>query len=275
MEEMTKKTYPSIAQGFGVLGITVLGMIVFAPIMLLEKDYAFLLYYLFAMGLPLWVTYVIRKKKTRVVNFSFQSFDLKMLPLIIIAPIPLALGVVFPVASLIPMPEFMVEIFLSMGKDTQGIFGFLVIVVAAPILEELIFRGVILDGFLQKYSPAKAIIFSSILFGLVHLNPWQFVTGLFLGCFIGWVYCRTRSLWLPIIIHASNNLWAYSSGFFFDFTSEDKSNSLIDTYGGFFNTILVLLSSWIVLAACIYLLYRIFWQNQTIEAPYVQNVSHS
>lgn len=275
MDKIIKGIYPTIAQGFGILGVAVLGMIVFAPIMLLEKDYAFLLYYLFAMGLPLWVTYVIRKKKTGVVNFSFQSFDLKVLPLIIIAPIPLALGFVFPIASLIPMPEFVEEVFLSMSKDNQRVFGFIAIVIAAPVMEEFIFRGIVLNGFLQKYSPAKAIIFSSILFGLVHLNPWQFVTGLLLGCFIGWVYYRTHSLWLSIVIHASNNLWAYGSGFFFDFTSEDKSNSLIDTYGGFFNTILVLLSSWIVLAACIYLLYRIFRQNQTIKAPYVQNVSHS
>lgn len=45
-------------------------------------------------------------------------------------------------------------------------------VIAAPVLEELIFRGMMLEGLLKKYSPVTSIIISSILFGVAHLNPW-------------------------------------------------------------------------------------------------------
>src|SRR5690606_30966839 len=87
------------------------------------------------------------------------------------------------------------------------------IVIAAPILEEVIMRGIILDGLLKRYSPVRSILFSSFLFGLLHLNPWQMVSAMVIGIFAGWVYYRTRSLALPILIHATNNLSAFSMGY--------------------------------------------------------------
>jgi uncharacterized protein len=58
-----------------------------------------------------------------------------------------------------------------------------------------------LRGFLQNYSPKKAIIWSSVLFGLLHLNPWQFIPAVVLGIFIGWIYWKTESLLPCIFIH--------------------------------------------------------------------------
>ena len=51
----------------------------------------------------------------------------------------------------------------------------LAVVIVAPLTEELLFRGVILRGLLLHYSAPKAVIASSLMFGLVHLNPWQAV----------------------------------------------------------------------------------------------------
>ena len=66
--------------------------------------------------------------------------------------------------------EMMREMVLEMASD-QGLLMFIALVIAAPILEELIFRGIMLDGLLRIYSPTKAVIVSSLLFGLIHLNP--------------------------------------------------------------------------------------------------------
>jgi uncharacterized protein len=108
-----------------------------------------------------------------------------------------------PVGSLIPLPEFMKQIVREL-MSRNGFFSLLAIVIAAPILEELIFRGIILHGLLKRYSPFHAILLSSVLFGIVHLNPWQFITGLFIGCFAGWVYyrisCIASSYTLPIMV---------------------------------------------------------------------------
>lgn len=86
------------------------------------------------------------------------------------------------------------------------IAGFITICILAPIIEEILFRGVILRGLLQKgISPIKAIALSSFLFGIVHLNPWQFLGAGFLGAIFGFIYYRTKSLWLPVFLHALNN----------------------------------------------------------------------
>ncbi|MGE4514302.1 MAG: lysostaphin resistance A-like protein [Chryseobacterium sp.] len=80
-------------------------------------------------------------------------------------------------------------------------------VICAPIFEEIIFRGIIQKGLMNKgVEPWKAIIFSSIIFGLVHGNPWQFVGAVLLGCVLGLVYYKTKSLLLPMLLHGFNNL---------------------------------------------------------------------
>ena len=57
-----------------------------------------------------------------------------------------------------------------------GIVPLLFSCIAAPVLEEMLFRGVILRGFLRQYSRTFAILWSAALFGIAHLNLYQFVT---------------------------------------------------------------------------------------------------
>lgn len=86
------------------------------------------------------------------------------------------------------------------------IAGFITVCILAPIIEEILFRGVLLRGLLQNgTSPIIAIFVSSLLFGAAHLNPWQFIAAGFLGAIFGFVYYRTRSLWLCMFLHALNN----------------------------------------------------------------------
>ncbi|MDO5656043.1 MAG: type II CAAX endopeptidase family protein [Flavobacteriaceae bacterium] len=90
------------------------------------------------------------------------------------------------------------------------IAAFIMVCILAPILEELIFRGLILRGMLQHgINPWFAIIFTSLLFGIAHMNPWQFFGAGLLGSVFGYIYWRTQSLWLVIFLHALNNTIAY------------------------------------------------------------------
>ena len=75
----------------------------------------------------------------------------------------------------------------------------------APLLEEMLFRGIVLRGFLQRYSRWQAILGSALLFGAAHLNIYQFIVGLVLGTVLGWLYERTRSLIPCIALHAAYN----------------------------------------------------------------------
>ncbi len=78
-----------------------------------------------------------------------------------------------PINELIPISDYFREVINKMFSPT--IPALLTAVVAAPVLEELIFRGIMLEGLLKNYNPMKAIIITNLLFGIAHLNPWQFV----------------------------------------------------------------------------------------------------
>ncbi len=83
----------------------------------------------------------------------------------------------------------------------------LLAVVMAPVFEEIVFRGIIQKGLINKgMKPVTAILVSALVFGLVHANPWQFVGAVLLGYVLGIVYYKTKSLLMPILLHAFNNL---------------------------------------------------------------------
>jgi membrane protease YdiL (CAAX protease family) len=98
--------------------------------------------------------------------------------------------------------ELMEELFLAEGR-----FGskFFTLVVVAPITEELLFRGIILRGLLGRFRPWAAILLSALLFGVMHLNPWQTIPTFVLGVAYAWFYVRSGSLWPGIVAHALNN----------------------------------------------------------------------
>lgn len=77
--------------------------------------------------------------------------------------------------------------------------------VLAPVLEEMLFRGIILRAFLLQYPRWTAILASAVFFGFAHMNVYQFVVAFLLGTFSGWLYERTRSLVPCIVLHASYN----------------------------------------------------------------------
>ena len=144
-----------------------------------------------------------------------ELFPLRSVGLAFWPPVVLTLLGVFIVvvqvnslmSMVLPLPEWLKEIFETLvGGPLWG--ALLAVVIVAPLTEELLFRGVILRGLLLHYSAPKAIIASSLMFGLVHLNPWQAVGAVVLGGLFGWWYVRTRSLTLCIFGHAFNNLVA-------------------------------------------------------------------
>ncbi|MDO4702454.1 CPBP family intramembrane glutamic endopeptidase [Tannerella sp.] len=261
MIESTTKSYPSVSQSFGITGILILGVVLFSPVDLLlnkfiGKEASVLIYYLLSIGVPFWIVHLIRKRKTNCHTFNLTIKNKRIIPFIVIGTIALLMGIVGPITSLIPTPESLKKILMGLVSQT-GIFTFILMVIAAPVFEELIFRGIILDGLLKRYSPTKSILVSSLLFGLVHLNPWQFVTGFIIGFFSGWVYYRTRSLSFSIIIHAAANLSGFLMRFFIDVDSYMNA-SMVDMYGGLINLIFVILGSVLIMAACVYFLHKEF-----------------
>lgn len=74
-----------------------------------------------------------------------------------------------------------------------------------PILEEYIYRGIILKGLLANYSATKAIIIVSLVFGINHFNP-SFVSQIWLSIIVSYIYLYSGSLVLSIVFHGINSL---------------------------------------------------------------------
>lgn len=85
-----------------------------------------------------------------------------------------------------------------------------VLIVAAISLgpgigEELLFRGYIQTRLLRRHGPIVAIFVTSLLFGLMHMDPLQSTLTVFLGGYLGFVAYRFGSLWPAVCAHALNN----------------------------------------------------------------------
>jgi membrane protease YdiL (CAAX protease family) len=105
-----------------------------------------------------------------------------------------------------------------LGFDTQGdqifemfrqlkspVWFFLVAAVVAPFVEELFFRGFLFQGFRQAYGWLPALLLSSLIFGMAHLDPASLIPTFVLGCVLAYLYHRSNSVWPGIIFHASIN----------------------------------------------------------------------
>lgn len=77
--------------------------------------------------------------------------------------------------------------------------------VVAPIVEECLFRGMLYPCIKKFLSPRFAAIMTGIVFGAIHMALPQMLALSFLGAFLCLVYERSKTIWLPIIIHASFN----------------------------------------------------------------------
>lgn len=107
---------------------------------------------------------------------------------------------------LVPMPTKLFDFMMKSATAhitswTKILFTILLI----PIVEEALFRGVILRGFLKRYSTKKAIILSAILFAVAHLNPWNLVPAFMGGIFLAWLIVTARSLFTCILGHMAFN----------------------------------------------------------------------
>ncbi len=77
---------------------------------------------------------------------------------------------------------------------------FILVVIVAPIIEEFIFRKLMIDK-LSRYGDTVAIIVSAIAFGLFHGNFYQFFYAAFLGLLLGYVYCKSGNFKYSVVFH--------------------------------------------------------------------------
>lgn len=96
---------------------------------------------------------------------------------------------------------------LSLPINNFGWFVLNLLVFAAlpAIFEELVFRGMILNGLRKSCSEIGAVAMSALLFALTHTSLEQFVYPLLMGLVLGWIAVRTGSTFASMIVHFVNN----------------------------------------------------------------------
>lgn len=156
-----------------------------------------------------------------------------------------------PLSSWMGLPDFMKQLFEQMKE--YPVSAFISVAIFAPLLEEILCRGIILRGLLAHYPPSKAILWSAAMFAIMHMNPWQAVPAFLMGIMMGWIYYRTRSIWAVIFIHFINNSFSFIITAFFPGIAADATFSSILPGNLYY---LIFVASVIYTAGVIYLMNR-------------------
>ncbi|UCH62272.1 MAG: CPBP family intramembrane metalloprotease [Fidelibacterota bacterium] len=116
-------------------------------------------------------------------------------------------------ALVFPLPDYITRgmEFLTFSTGSEVLLVAAGVVVIAPLVEEIVFRG-FFQGQLEKgyRDVTKAVLLSSLLFTVLHFNPWWSLQIYFLGMVLGYLAWRTGSIWPSFVVHALNNslsLW--------------------------------------------------------------------
>jgi membrane protease YdiL (CAAX protease family)/Pyruvate/2-oxoacid:ferredoxin oxidoreductase delta subunit len=93
------------------------------------------------------------------------------------------------------------------GSDPLGlVLTMFIAVIAGPIVEEMVFRGVLLRALRTRMGAGWAIATSAAIFAAMHANAWLFAPLLLVGVVLGRLLVTRDSLWPPIIFHSLYNL---------------------------------------------------------------------
>ncbi len=147
-----------------------------------------------------------------------EDFGLGILTWLIAFPVVGAVSqmmefIAFALTGLSPVDQIAVR-YLKMAKESPVLLSIalFMILVAAPVIEELVFRGFLYTYLRKKLSMVKSIIFSALIFSLFHFSSDQGVSNIallsslfFLALFLGFLYERQRSLLAPIALHMTFN----------------------------------------------------------------------
>jgi uncharacterized protein len=80
-----------------------------------------------------------------------------------------------------------------------------IVVIGAPVVEETVFRGVMLPSLAGRLGNGWAIAITTVVFAAMHLNPFSFAPILLVGWTLAAFFVRSRSLWVSIACHSAFN----------------------------------------------------------------------
>lgn len=149
------------------------------------------------------ITYLINYQRKQKLDLNFNLISFRLIGLTTILLFIFSLGINTPINIIINQ---ILHNKINLSNPFTRPYYVVGAVLLGPILEEIIFRGVILKGLLTRYSPKYAIVFSAIIFGLIHGKPLQIWGAFIIGLILGYVYYKTKSIGTTILLHSFSNL---------------------------------------------------------------------
>lgn len=145
------------------------------------------------------------------------------------------------------------------SSSPEFILGLIVISLSPGICEEILFRGMVMSSY-DKLGKKKAIIISSVLFGVYHFNLQNLLGPIFLGAIFGSIVYKTKSIYSSMIAHGFNNAIALTIGYFL-LGKMDKiqiQSEAIDISANSFATILSIIVGLIFSIVCASISYSLY-----------------
>lgn len=154
-----------------------------------------------------------------------------------------------PLSVMLPdMPETLKRS-LDMLMNGPLWVALLSVSVFAPLFEEWLCRGLVLRGLMKHMNPTGAILTSAAFFAVLHMNPWQAIPAFILGILFGYVYYRTGSLKLTMLMHCVNNTFSLIISKIPEFKDVESFMEVLSpwAYAGIYTACVLMLASAIVL----------------------------
>lgn len=159
----------------------------------------------------------------------------------------------------------------TVGKFVGAIFY---IGLLPAICEELVFRGVITNG-LKENGTKTAVIFSAVLFALMHQNLQQFVYQLFLGGVMAYILLKTGNILYTMLLHFFNNFVVLLDSHLSASTSADMSIYYSNAWNNIWPFLVVMLAVGAVIGLLFLLNYVLKKQNRQIKNEVaIQNLAN-
>ncbi len=211
--------------GFNAIIVSTLGFFIE------NIDIKITLNFLISCLCTLTVIFFLNKKKAEKLNICFKINNYSLLFFSLLLVISYQISISTPLFKAILVPLFNINIGVA-SNPFENLFFILSTVIIAPILEEILFRGVFLRGLLLKNSAIKSILISTLLFALIHFLPAHIINAFILGVFFGFIYYKTKSIGYTIILHITVNLTSLFGGYINYKFGKATIYAITDIYGG-------------------------------------------
>lgn len=162
-----------------------------------------------------WIARATAKDYLAMTWPSRQEVAVGFVSLVILLPALDALAYLFgqPI-----IPAFVIDIYKSAQSQGSLPLLWLAIVIAAPVAEEIIFRGFIFRGWVRPAQrPMLGILIVTLLFTVIHIqyNWFGLLQVFMIGLLLTWTRWRSGSMLLPMAMHVIANFYAMMQAFAF------------------------------------------------------------